>query len=203
MSRGAVCTGQPRLRVVAGHKVSVVLRARCASRRARAEGAQGQVDPLHGRDAGVRRSHLPLGAGAHGAARRVGCAPAASRRRWAVDARRPANRARPEAEGAQAPARCGAVVSRSLRVELPEGGHTHTSELLRYDQAYPEPLDGGGVDKLVAAGVRAAVVAPEREVPLKWFSWKWLFANDLVERLVSEGRLERPAPGWLTAPTSE
>ena len=98
---------------------------------------------------------------------------------------------------------CGAVVSRSLRVELPEGGHTHTSELLRYDQAYPEPLDGGGVDKLVAAGVRAAVVAPEREVPLKWFSWKWLFANDLVERLVSEGRLERPAPGWLTAPTSE
>ena len=90
-----------------------------------------------------------------------------------------------------------------MRVELPEGGHTHTSELLRYDQAYPEPLDGGGVDELVVAGVRAAVVAPEREVPLKWFSWKWLFANDLVERLVSEGRLERPAPGWLTAPTSE
>jgi hypothetical protein len=98
---------------------------------------------------------------------------------------------------------CGAVVSRSLRVEVPEGAHTHTSELLRYDQAYPEPLDGGGVDELVVAGVRAAVVAPEREVPLKWFSWKWLFADDLVQRLVSEGRLERPAPGWLTAPASE
>jgi hypothetical protein len=98
---------------------------------------------------------------------------------------------------------CGAVVSRSLRVELPEGGHTHTSELLRYDQAYPAPLEGGGIDQLVVAAVRAAVVAPEREVPLKWFSWKWLFADDLVERLVSEGRLERPAPGWLTAPASE
>jgi hypothetical protein len=31
--------------------------------------------------------------------------------------------------------RCGAVVSRSIRVELADGGHTHTSELLRYDHA--------------------------------------------------------------------
>jgi hypothetical protein len=98
---------------------------------------------------------------------------------------------------------CGAVVSRSFRVELPEGGHTHTSELLRYDQAYPEPLEDGDIDELVVAAVRAAVVAPEREVPLKWFSWKWLFPDDLVARLIAEGRLERPAPGWLSAPTSE
>jgi hypothetical protein len=98
---------------------------------------------------------------------------------------------------------CGAVVSRSLRVELPDGRHAHTSELLRYDQAYPEPLDGaGGVEGLVVAAVRAAVVAPERELARKWFSWKWLFPDDLVDRLVSEGRLERPAPGWVAFPAS-
>jgi hypothetical protein len=98
---------------------------------------------------------------------------------------------------------CGAVVSRSLRVELADGGHVHTSELLRYDQAYPAPLDGrGGIDELVVAAVRAAVVAPERELARKWFSWRWLMPDDLAERLVSEGRLERPAPGWVAAPAS-
>ena len=97
---------------------------------------------------------------------------------------------------------CGAVVSRSLRVELGDGGHTHTSELLRYDQAYPEPLGvAREVDDLVVAAVRAAVLAPERELARKWFSWKWLFPDDLVDRLVSQGRLELPAPGWVAAPT--
>lgn len=95
---------------------------------------------------------------------------------------------------------CGAVVSRSLRVELADGRHAHTSELLRYDQAYPVPLDGdGSIDDLVVAAVRAAVVAPERELARKWFSWKWLFPDDLVDRLVGEGRLERPAAGLVAA----
>ena len=99
--------------------------------------------------------------------------------------------------------RCGAVVSRSLRVALPDGGHVHTSELLRYDQAFPEPgPETGGIDALVIAAVRAAVIAPEREVTRKWFSWRWLLPDDLVDRLVSEGRLERPAQGWVTAPDS-
>jgi len=99
--------------------------------------------------------------------------------------------------------RCGALVSRSLRVDLPDGGHTHTSELLRFDQAYLEPARGaGGIEELVVASARAAVVAPEREVVRKWFSWRWLFPGDLVDQLVSEGRLERPEPGWLAAPAS-
>ena len=98
--------------------------------------------------------------------------------------------------------RCGALVSRSLRVESPDGGHAHTSELLRYDQAYPEPRGNASLDDLVITAVRAAVIAPEREVRRKWFSWRWRFADDLVERLVSAGRLERPAPGWVAAPTS-
>ncbi len=97
---------------------------------------------------------------------------------------------------------CGAVVSRSIRIELSGGGHAHTSELLRYDQAYPEPSDGGGIEELVVAAVSAAVVAPEREVARKWFSWRWLFEDDLVDRLVSEGLLERPEPGWVAARAS-
>jgi len=98
--------------------------------------------------------------------------------------------------------RCGAIVSRTLRIDLPDGGHRHTSELLRYDQAYPERRGvGGGIDELVVTAVCAAVVAPEREVR-KWFSWTWLFPDDLVDRLVSDGRLARPEPGWVATATS-
>jgi hypothetical protein len=92
--------------------------------------------------------------------------------------------------------RCGAVVSRSIVYEEP---HRHTSELQRWDQLVPEPLEGGGLAELVVAGVRAAVLAPERELA-RWFSWRWYWEDDLVDRLVDEGRLVRPEPGWLTAP---
>jgi hypothetical protein len=92
--------------------------------------------------------------------------------------------------------RCGAIVSRSIVYEEP---HRHTSELQRWDQLVPEPLEGGGLAELVTAGVRAAVLAPEREVA-KWFSWRWYWEDDLVDRLVAEGRLARPEDGWLTAP---
>ena len=91
--------------------------------------------------------------------------------------------------------RCGAVISRTIE--------PHTSELLRYDDAYPTPAHGpGGIEELVVAAVRAAVVAPEREIARKWFSWRWLFSADLVDRLVSEGRLERLEPEWVAAPPS-
>jgi hypothetical protein len=86
--------------------------------------------------------------------------------------------------------RVGAVVSRSVVIEP----HEHTSELLRWDQVRPDPSVGGGLDELVLAGVRAAVFAPEREVD-GWFSWR---AD--VARLVDEGRLGRPAPGWVALP---
>jgi hypothetical protein len=98
--------------------------------------------------------------------------------------------------------RCGAVVSRSLRIESPDGSHTHTSELLRYDQAHPDPREDGDLEELIVAAVRAAVLAPEREIVRKWFSWRWLFEDGLVDRLVSEGRLERPVAGWVAAPES-
>ncbi len=98
--------------------------------------------------------------------------------------------------------RCGALVTRSLRVELPDGGHRHTSELLRYDQAHPDPRGDSSIDDLIVAAVRAAVVAPERELSRTWFSWRRLIDDQLVDRLVSEQRLEQVAPDLLTAPMS-
>jgi hypothetical protein len=82
---------------------------------------------------------------------------------------------------------CGAVVRRNDALE-------------RWDQAFPEPPEaGGGLEELLVAAVRAAVVAPEPEVG-RWFSWRWLFSPELVDRLVADGRLERPEPGWIAAP---
>jgi hypothetical protein len=91
--------------------------------------------------------------------------------------------------------RCGAIVSRSIVYQEP---HRHTSELSRWDQVFPEPAEGGGLAELIVAGVRAAVVAPEDELP-RWFSWKWYWEGGLVDRLVEEGRLARPEEGWVCA----
>jgi hypothetical protein len=87
--------------------------------------------------------------------------------------------------------RCGALVARSIVYEEP---HRHTSLLLRWDQAHPEP--SGATDlrqalgDLLCAGVRAAVVAPERELA-RWFSWRWYWDDALVGELVAAGRLAR------------
>jgi hypothetical protein len=88
--------------------------------------------------------------------------------------------------------RCGAVVARSVVYEDP---HRHTSELARWDQRFPEPAEDGGLAALVVAGVRAAVLAPERELP-RWFPW---WEDGLVERLVGEGQLVRPEDDWVAA----
>ncbi|MDP9308419.1 MAG: hypothetical protein M3P15_08940 [Actinomycetota bacterium] len=100
--------------------------------------------------------------------------------------------------------RCGAIVSRSLAVTAGHG-HTHTSELMRWDQVHP---GAGAVDirpqhsfgDLLVAGVRAAVVAPERELK-RWFSWQWYWDDALVDELVSEGRLVRVDDHVTTAGT--
>lgn len=87
--------------------------------------------------------------------------------------------------------RCGAVVARSVVYEDP---HRHTSELARWDQRFPDPAKGGLAELLFAA-VRAAVVAPERELP-RWFPW---WEDGLVDRLAGEGLLVRPEEGWVAA----
>jgi hypothetical protein len=79
--------------------------------------------------------------------------------------------------------------------------HSHSSEVMRYDQLVPEPLGGArdardALEDLLVAGVRAAVLAPERELS-KWFSWRWYLRADAVDRLVESGRIVRPAPGYV------
>jgi len=93
--------------------------------------------------------------------------------------------------------RCGAIVSRSIVYEQP---HRHTSELARWDQVHSGRADPDAGDvqtnlhhslgDLLVAGVRAAAVAPERELK-RWFSWQWYWDDLLVDELVREGRLER------------
>jgi hypothetical protein len=87
--------------------------------------------------------------------------------------------------------RCGAVVARFFPVD-----DDWVTELARWDQVHPEASARGGLDELVVAGVRAAVVCPERE-PKRWFSWTWRWEDSLVDTLVDEGRIVRPEPGWL------
>jgi hypothetical protein len=87
--------------------------------------------------------------------------------------------------------RCGAVVARALVYEEP---HRHTSLLARWDQVHPEPRGGSGpreaLGDLLCAGVRAAVVTPERELA-RWFSWRWYWDDRLVDELVAASRLRR------------
>jgi hypothetical protein len=92
--------------------------------------------------------------------------------------------------------RCGAIVARQVVLQGAAGGHAHTSELARWDQLVPEPSAAGGIDDLIVAGVRAAVLASERDIG-RWFSWPWLLEPGLLDRLVTERRLERPEPGWI------
>jgi hypothetical protein len=90
--------------------------------------------------------------------------------------------------------RCGAVVARSLVYAAGEG-HAHSAELSRWDQVFSGRGDEGvhlqqAVGDVVVAGVRAAVVAPERELR-NWSSWAWYWDDALVDTLVGDGRLER------------
>jgi hypothetical protein len=95
---------------------------------------------------------------------------------------------------------CGTIVGRAI--EPTDEGVVEGFEYARWDHVFPDPAPGGnGIDGLVVAGVRSAVLATEREVT-RWFPWKWRIELGLVDRLVSEGRLERPVPGWLAAPAS-
>jgi hypothetical protein len=94
--------------------------------------------------------------------------------------------------------RCGALVARSLQVTAGQG-HTHSSELARWDQVYSGARDVSdhSLADLVVAGVAAAVVAPKPELK-RWFSWHWYWYDGLVDELVGAGRLRR-IDGHVTA----
>src|SRR5215831_2843996 len=90
--------------------------------------------------------------------------------------------------------RCGAIIARSLQVTAGEG-HQHSSELIRWDQACPVPTASRtdprqALAGLTAAAVRAAVVAPERELR-RWFSWQWYWTDGLIDGLLCDGRVRR------------
>jgi hypothetical protein len=90
--------------------------------------------------------------------------------------------------------RCGAVISRPLPAISGER-HSQSSELARWDQAYPGTQDAHAdpqpaLADLVVACLRAAVVAPERELR-RWFSWQWYWTDTLIGDLVGQGRLRR------------
>ncbi len=97
--------------------------------------------------------------------------------------------------------RCGAVVATPVIVPAGSGeGHLHRSELARWDQAYPAPPPGpADIVALMGAALRAAVLAPEKELA-SWFTWRWLLPGDLAGQLIDRGLAARPAPGWLAAP---
>ncbi|HET8895369.1 MAG TPA: hypothetical protein VFM96_14855 [Gaiellaceae bacterium] len=78
--------------------------------------------------------------------------------------------------------RCGTVVARG-----------EDTELVRWDQIVPEaPGDVRiALRELVVAGVRSAVVAPERELK-RWFSWQWYWDDAILD----DERLDR-ADGFV------
>jgi hypothetical protein len=85
-------------------------------------------------------------------------------------------------------------VSRSLAVTA-GSGHAHSSELTRWDDVFSgsphvDEHPRRAYAELLVAGVRAAVVAPEKELK-RWFSWLWYWDDALVDDLVGDGRLQR------------
>lgn len=77
--------------------------------------------------------------------------------------------------------RVGAIVSAAVRLEP----HGHSSLLSRWDQVFPAETSGG-LEGLLVAFVRAAVVAPERELS-RWLSWP--LPPGTIGHLVENGRL--------------
>jgi hypothetical protein len=88
--------------------------------------------------------------------------------------------------------RVAAVVSRSVVLER----HGHSSTLLRWDQAFTDDRTGGGLEELLVAFVRAAVVVAEPEAT-RWLSWP--LPAGTVGRLVASGRLRRAPDGRISA----
>jgi hypothetical protein len=92
----------------------------------------------------------------------------------------------------------GAVISQDVELPAANGGHLHTSRLLRADQAAPDTSGGTDVSqahrRLISAAVQAAVVAPRDEVE-RWFAWP---AREVIDELVREAALHVPARGLLT-----
>jgi hypothetical protein len=95
--------------------------------------------------------------------------------------------------------RCGALLARSIVLPAGNDGHVHRSELLRWDQEYPTAVPAEpDIVALMGAALRAAVLAPERDL-IRWFTWRWLLPPELADQLIQRGFGYRPEPGWLAS----
>ena len=89
--------------------------------------------------------------------------------------------------------RVGAVIGRGLVFE--DAQTWYFAPLHRWDQAVEKsPPVRHPYGPLIVAAMRAAVLAPEKDLN-GWFSWP--IPPGTVDELVDDGRLIRPAPGWL------
>lgn len=89
--------------------------------------------------------------------------------------------------------RVGAIVGEGLVFE--DESTWHFAPLRRWDLVIDHSVAVEHPhDDVVIAGMRAAVLAIEADLR-NWFSWP--IPPGTVDRLVAEGRLARPAPGWL------
>lgn len=89
--------------------------------------------------------------------------------------------------------RVGAVLTHGLVFE--NESEWHLAPLRRWDQVVREaPAAADPLGAILVAAMRAAVLTPETDLQ-KWFSWP--IPDGTVDRLVREGRLRRPAAGWL------
>lgn len=95
----------------------------------------------------------------------------------------------------------GAVVAKEALVPVGiEPAHRHSSVLARWDQVFTQRRKvspSQSLDDLVVFGVRAAVVTHQEEIKT-WYSWPVTTSG--IDRLIHAGRLERAAPGWVSAP---
>jgi hypothetical protein len=90
----------------------------------------------------------------------------------------------------------GAVLSRTISVELPGGGHRHMSELMRWDQMVDD--SSGNADEalveILGAVVDAAVLIPEGEASR---ALTWTISKDVLERSIHDGRILQLSKGML------
>jgi hypothetical protein len=196
LPRGAVQARRRRVRGVAQDEVVVELRARPPPRR------RGTEDPP-GQDALSQRGHRgpcrsdrprrdrPDGGGGRG----LGPRARPPRRGRAVDARRPGRRARPAEKGAEGDPRAARALRRRRhplggRTELPRplGSARHSSCRRRAAR----PGAAGRRD-----GPRSSGCSRARARAVVLMRWRW--EKGLLDRLVEDGALVRPEPGWLAA----
>ena len=89
--------------------------------------------------------------------------------------------------------RSGSVVGHGLVFE--DDSSWYFAPVRRWDQVFPEPaISPRPFHELIVAAMRAAVLAPANDFG-RWFSWP--IPRGIVEELIAEGSLIRPAPGWL------